>query len=258
MKIEQVALQLYTLREHLKTAEEIPKTLRRVREIGYQAVQMSGVGPVDLRDFAKMCADEGLTLCATHENAKLILDEPETIVDRLQQLNCGITAYPYPAGIEFTEEGVTDLIAKLRHAGEVLRDAGQILCYHNHNHEFRKLKGIPILERIYAELPPDVLGAELDTYWVQMGGGDVVEWMQKVAGRQPIVHLKDCGVTAENKTWFCEIGNGNLPWKRIIEAAEAGGTQWFAVEQDSCPGDPFDSVKQSFEYIAANLVSPSA
>jgi len=255
MKIEQVAVQLYTLRDFLKTPDEMLKTLKQVKQIGYQAVQMSGVGAVDPSEFAKMCAGEGLTLCATHENGAWILEKPEEVVAKLNALGCGITAYPFPAGIDFnSEESISGLISGLTRAGKVFADAGKVLCYHNHNHEFRKLNGKVILERIYEEIPAAVLGAELDTYWVQMGGADVVDWINKVAGRQPIIHLKDCGVRADNSTGFCEIGNGNLPWKQIIAAAEAGGTRWFAVEQDSCPGDPFDSVRQSFDYISANLV----
>jgi len=40
-----------------------------------------------------------------------------------------------------------------------------------------------------------------------------------------------------------------------IAAAKASGCEWFIVEQDSCPGDPFDSAKLSFDYIKANLVA---
>ena len=50
-----------------------------------------------------------------------------------------------------------------------------------------------------------------------------------------------------------EIGNGNLNWPSIIAAAERSGTEWFIVEQDTCTGDPFDSVRQSFEFIKRTL-----
>jgi sugar phosphate isomerase/epimerase len=67
--------------------------------------------------------------------------------------------------------------------------------------------------------------------------------------------MKDYTVNAENHPTFAEIGNGNLDWKRIIAAAEAAGCQWFCIEQDTCPGDPFDSLKQSFDYTKKNLCS---
>ncbi len=255
MKIEQVAIQLYTLRDFLKTPEDMLSTLKRVKEIGYHSVQVSGIGPIEPAEFAKMCAGEGLSICATHEDSALIREDPKQLVEKLQALGCSITAYPYPRDVDFGKaEDIDALIADLTAAGKVFAEAGMKLCYHNHALEFRKLDGKVIMERIYDETPADVLFAELDTYWVQMGGADVVDWMNRVAGRQPIVHLKDCGVNDQNQTGFCEIGNGNLPWKQIIAAADAGGCEWFAVEQDSCPADPFDSIAQSFRYISENLV----
>jgi len=50
------------------------------------------------------------------------------------------------------------------------------------------------------------------------------------------------------------VGSGNLNFKKIIAAAEKSGCKWFIVEQDTCPGDPVDSLAKSFEYIKANLV----
>ena len=47
MKLSQVALQLYTLRDYTKTPADIRHTLKKVRAIGYEAVQASGMGPID-------------------------------------------------------------------------------------------------------------------------------------------------------------------------------------------------------------------
>ena len=67
------------------------------------------------------------------------------------------------------------------------------------------------------------------------------------------MHLKDYAFTTSDKPTFAEIGAGNLDWKRIIAAAEKSGCRWFIVEQDTCPGDPFDSVAQSYRYISEHL-----
>lgn len=254
MKLDQVALQLYTLRDTLKTPREVATTLGRVREVGYRAVQVSGLGPIEAGELHTILDGEGLTLCATHESAEEILDAPERVVERLGALGCNLTAYPYPRGIDFgSEESVKDLIQKLGRAGEVLAQAGMTLCYHNHQHEFRRMGSTLILERIYAETDPRHLRGEIDTYWVQYGGGDPVAWCEKLSGRLPILHLKDYKVGANNQPAFAEVGNGNLDFRAIIAAAEGSGCQWFAVEQDTCEGDPFDSVKQSFDYIQAHL-----
>lgn len=250
MKLEQIAVQLYTLRDFCKTPDAIATSLEKVAAIGYKAVQASGLGPIAEEELVRLCSANGLSLCATHEGSDLILNEPEAIVTRLKKLNCKHTAYPYPGGIDFASiESVNGLINKLNKAGKVLADAGLTLSYHNHHHEFRKINGKIILEKIYAESDPRYLKAELDTYWVQFGGGDPVAWCAAMKGRLPLLHLKDYRINENNEPKFAEIGQGNLNWPAIIATAEASGCEWFIVEQDQTPGDPFDSLKISFDYL---------
>ena len=250
MKASQLAAQLYSVRDYLKTPADIATSLQKIRAIGYQAVQVSGMGPIPEADLVKLCRDNGLTICATHEPSDQILTNPQAIVDRLQKLNCRITAYPYPGGVKFDSvASVKELCRRLNAAGKVLHEAGQVLCYHNHHTEFQRVAGQPALEIIYAETDPQYLQGEPDTYWVQFGGGDPVAWCTRLKGRLPIIHLKDYMVQPDNKVTYTEIGNGNLDWKKIIAAADAAGCQWFAVEQDECPGDPFESLRQSCAYL---------
>jgi sugar phosphate isomerase/epimerase len=255
MKLSQVAAQLYTVRDQCQDAAALAATAKKIRAIGYTAVQLSGIGPIPDPEQVAIMQGEGLTICATHEPSQEILDEPGRVIDRLQRLGCKLTAYPYPAGIDFTDAAqVNTLVRKLDAAGAKLRAAGMQLGYHNHAIEFVKYQGAPVLEYIYAQTAPENLVGELDTFWIHYGGGDVVEWTRKLRGRQPFIHLKDYGFTKENKHTWCEIGAGTLPFARIIAEAEAGGCEWFIVEQDTCPGDPIESLRQSFDHIKAHLV----
>lgn len=259
MKLSQTALQLFTVRRHCQTAADLAVTARKIREIGYPAVQLSGVGPISDDEILAIFRGEGLAICATHEPGPTILDEPEVAIDRLQRLGVSLTAYPWPGDLDFSDPSQVDmLLRKLSRAAEKFRAAGLRLGYHNHAFEFhRPVPGGPnILERIYAEIPSELLVAELDTFWIQRGGGDVVDWVRRMRGRQPFIHLKDYKVNARGESGVAEIGAGNLPFDRIIAEAEAGGCEWFIVEQDSCPGDPFDSIRQSLEYIRARFTSP--
>jgi len=250
MKVNQLAAQLYSIRDFLKTPADIAASLKKIRAIGYQAIQVSGMGPIAEEELVKLCRDNGLTICATHEPSNKILNEPQAISARLKKLGCPITAYPYPSDINFgTLESIKDLCRRLNAAGKVLHDAGQILCYHNHQVEFQRLDGKPVMEIIYAETDPRYLQGEPDTYWIQYGGADPVEWCKQLKGRLPIVHLKDYMVKPDKSITYSEIGYGNLNWKKIIAACEATNCLWYAVEQDECPGDPFESLKKSFDYL---------
>jgi sugar phosphate isomerase/epimerase len=256
MKLSQVALQLYTLREHCRTAAELATTAKKVRAIGYAAVEIGGVGPIPEAEIVAIMKGEGLIICSTHEDGPTLLDHPEVAIERVHKLGAKFSAYPYPAGIAFDDPAqVSNLIRKLDRAGAKFRAAGLKLGYHNHAHEFyRPAGGATILERLYAETSPENLMAELDTYWVHRGGGDVVDWVTRLKGRLPTLHLKDYKVNPQGEPTFCEIGAGTLPFPRIIAEAEAGGCEWFIVEQDSTPGDPFVSIKQSFDYLQTAVI----
>ncbi len=257
MKLSQVALQLFTLRNHCRDAAEFAATMKRVRAMGYTAVQLSGVGPIPEREIVAITSGEGLTICATHEPGLKILDDPGAVIARLQALRCRNTAFPSTHGcFDLGQPGQLELLArKLDAAGAKLRAAGLVLGYHNHGTEFARIGGTTVFEYLLAHTSPENLVMEMDTFWVHYGGHNVVDWCRRLRGRIPFIHLKDYGVSLENKHEFREIGAGSLPFKEIIAEAERSGCEWFIVEQDQTPGDPFVSVQQSFDYIKARLVS---
>jgi len=46
-----------------------------------------------------------------------------------------------------------------------------------------------------------------------------------------------------------EVGEGNLHWPGIREACREANVEWYAVEQDICPGDPFESLAVSYRNL---------
>jgi len=248
MEKDRIAAQLYTLRDFLKTPADIAASLKKVKKIGFDAVQISGMGPIPEPELLKILDGEGLTCCATHESGKMIVEEPAKVVDRLRALKCKYTAYPYPHTPLKSEADYIKLAKDLDKAGSVLAAAGQLLTYHNHAIEFERFGKRNGLQIIYEESNPKYLQGEIDTYWVQHGGCDPVDWCKKLSGRLPLLHLKEFGIV-ENQIKMLEIGSGNLDWKAIVSAAKKSGAEWFIIEQDVCRIDPFDSLKMSLEYL---------
>jgi sugar phosphate isomerase/epimerase len=255
MKTAQIAVQCYTLREHLRTADDFAASMRRVRSIGYQALQISGVGPIPARDIRRMTDAEGLRVCATHEPALDILERPEAVVERLGTLGCTLTAYPMPHVALCSLADVQRLADGLNRAGAVLKAAGMVLAYHNHDLEFRKFDGQTLLEILFQRTDPALVQAELDTYWVQAGGADPVAWCEKMAGRLPLIHLKDYAVRDERGPRMAALGEGNLDLRRIVAAAERGGCRWFIVEQDQDFDDAFVAIERSFRFLNEQVAS---
>ena len=96
MKHSQLAAQLYTVRDYAKTTADFAGTMKKLKAIGYEAVQVSGIGPVPEDEIRRISEGEGLTICATHESGATIIDDVDSVIARLKAINCKYTAYPWP------------------------------------------------------------------------------------------------------------------------------------------------------------------
>ncbi len=61
-----LAAQLYTIRDHTKTTDDFASSMKKIREIGYTAVQVSAIGDISNDDVLRITDDNGLTICNTH------------------------------------------------------------------------------------------------------------------------------------------------------------------------------------------------
>lgn len=254
MKKSQLAAQLYTVRDFIQTGFDIAGSLEKIKKIGYDAVQVSAMGKIDESGLLKICDGLGLKIIATHDGSSTYFDDLDSEIAHMKALNCQCTAYPWPHILPLTHTGAVLYARRLNAIAEKMAAAGLELSYHNHDIEFKKLDGEFLLDIIYREAP--ALKAELDVFWVAAAAQDPVKWINKLSGRQSLIHLKDFGVGAKGGRQMRAIGDGNLDWKAIIPAAEAAGVKYFIVEQDDCNGaDPFDELARSFEYISRNFIS---
>ncbi len=248
MSTTRIAAQLYTLRDFLKTPEEIAATLKRVAAIGYRAVQLSGLGPIETTELKRILDGEGLAVCANHTYWAQLRDEPQKVLDEHAALECGFTALPIAPVDMRTGEGYATLAREASVAAQWFTERGLRIGYHNHSFEFEKFDGRTGLEILYTESDPRWFMAELDTYWVQHGGGDPVAWIRKLKGRLPFIHFKDM-VVVENQPVMAEVGEGNLNWPAILEACVKAGVEWYIIEQDTCRRDPFESLAISLRNV---------
>jgi len=256
MIIQNLAAQLYTVRSLCQTPAETASTLKKIQAIGFTSVEVAGICPIESSELKMMIDDTGLSICALHGAADEILHAQEKVIERMNVLQCEYAVYSYPAGFDLGKtEDVRRLVQELATAGAAFRAAGKTLCYHHHSLEFGRYELSTVLEYIMGTVDSADLSIELDTYWVQHGGGSPVDWCTQMKNRLPILHLKDYGCIAGTPTMM-EVGRGNLDWEKIIPAASASGCQWFVVEQDTCPGCPLDSLKISYEYISSDPIRP--
>lgn len=247
--LAKIGVQLYTIRNFMKTEEDIRASFARLKALGYDEVQTAGCA-IPYADFGSLAAQAGLTVVGTHDDFGRMKADPEEAMRNHRALgttNMGVGGMP--GGCFESLEQLRAFIADANRLAEAVYPHGFKFTYHNHSREFVRLGGKTVMDILVEELDPVRTSFVLDTYWVQHAGGDVRLWLEKLAGRIDILHLKDMAVRG-NDPMITEIGQGNLNWDGILRVAEETGVKHYVVEQDVCPGDPFESLRLSAEFLS--------
>jgi sugar phosphate isomerase/epimerase len=272
-----IAAQLYTLRAFTKTPANIAQTLKKVKQIGYDAVQASALGPINPRELARILQGEGLVCCATHTSFERMRDQLNAVIDEHHAINCQYPAIGSLPSNYRSRDGYHAFARDCSDVARKLRAAGLTFAYHNHSFELEKFDGKTAMDILIDESDPQTVTFEIDTYWIQHGGGDPAAWIRKLKGRSPLVHLKDMAVGQDltnppherysgepdpdyqkrldahhaARPIMAEVGEGNLNWPAILHACAEAGSIWYIVEQDTCQRDPFESLAISLRNLRA-------
>jgi len=251
--IEKLGAQLYTVREFCKTPEDIRKTFHKVRDIGYKCVQCSGIGLIDPHELNEISMETSLPVVCTHIPYPRLVNELDKVIEEHKIYGCDyIGLGSMPPEYREDADSVRQFIKEFNKIGDKVSAAGLRLGYHNHSFEFIKLGGKRFFDMLIEETDPKKISFIIDTYWVQHGGGDVCDWLYGLKDRVFMLHLKDMGRNEEGP-FITEVLEGNMNFEGIVKAAEEIGVEYYLVEQDTCPGDPFDSLKISFDNLRREL-----
>lgn len=263
-----IGLQLYTVRDAMQS--DPSATLARVSKLGYNSVEgatYTGTQKfygMEAAEFSRLLKRNGLIMPSSHYrlgdekmNGEMpkgtIMQDWGKAVDDAAMV--GIK-YMVCAYLSEAERGGTDrykhIAEQFNKAGETCKKSGIQLCYHNHDFEFKKEDGKFMYEVLLENTDKNLVKMEMDLYWVNKAGQDPIALINQHPGRFPLWHVKDMDKTPEHS--FTEVGNGSIDFKKIFKYADKAGLQYFFVEQDKTPGDPFNSITQSISYIKKNLV----
>jgi sugar phosphate isomerase/epimerase len=258
------------------------ETLRKVSEIGYNAVEISQIPmtPENVAELDRSRTELGMDIAALSVAMETPKGRPgdslaehfDKIVEDAKRLDSKLLRIGMLPFSAMTSIGaVVDFAKQANDYAERLQEQGLGLYYHNHHIEFAKFDGKYMLD-IIAENSP-AMGMEIDVHWVQRGGLDPVRTLEKYAGRTAMVHLKDYRIGTlpeeafglldsgdimgfmtefKNVVQFAEVGEGNLDFASIIPAAQAAGAEYLLVEQDELYGRTvWEALQTSYDNLIA-------
>lgn len=245
-----ISAQLYTVRKLLqsKSKSVIEKVLASIKSMGYEGVQLSGIGEVDQRLaslYAEVCQKLDLKIVATHFSLEALESQLDEIIEYHKMWQCQyIGVGSMPKNLR-NEKRLDEFIQRMDSIAEKLKPHNMKLIYHNHKFEFEKVDNETWMTQLLKGL--QVAEFEIDTFWLQYGGVQPTKWIRKVAGKMDVIHLKDYKIV-DDQVMFAALGEGNLDFQEIIQVAMETGVKHFIVEQDESE-DPLKSLSLSINYL---------
>ncbi|MBO4353331.1 MAG: sugar phosphate isomerase/epimerase [Clostridia bacterium] len=246
-------LNLYSVRNLIQSEDGLLKTTLALKDMGYRYLQYSGA-PFDHAAIKRVSEKTGVPFVLTHVPMDRIVGDTEKLMEEHAAFGCrNIGLGAMPAKIIADEAALKETVEKLERAGETMAKNGFKFFYHNHHMEFFRHGGETVLDYIIRTAPH--INFTLDTYWVQYGGGDLYDVIEKLDGRIGCVHLKDYKIvrTGDNSfaPQFAPVGDGNIDFIKVVALMKKKGTEYFFVEQDNAAetDDPLGQVGRSAEYI---------
>ena len=262
-----IALQLYSVDADMNS--DFEGTLKKVKELGYDGIEFAGLFGHSAAEVREMCEKIGLIPISAHVPYHEF-EQGEDVYKTYSEIGCKYIVIP---GVAHECHGggkaQAEFYDSVKRFGELANRNGMRLCYHNHDFEFKKTNGEYSLDRLYRNVPKELLLTQLDTCWINVGGENPADYIRKYSGRAETVHLKDfTGSKSENmyallgdgkdknevakgSFEFRPLGMGVQDFPAILKASKDAGASWLIVEQDkpSLGKTPLECAKISIDYL---------
>ena len=243
-RIERIGVQLYTIRGAI--TKDLDGSLAKVAAIGYQEVELAGYRSHTMSEFKAALDRNGLSAPSTHIAMERVRDELPQVLNEAHMLGHHYVICPNIIDEKAGLDGYREAADVLNHAGEIAKQSGIRIGYHNHETELAPISGVRPYDVLLDRTDPALVAMEMDIYWLVKGGGDPLAYFKKYPGRFKMVHVKDMdGTPARGMT---DVGKGIIDWKGIFAQSGEAGIEHYFVEHDSA-SDPFASITASYGYL---------
>lgn len=249
---QEIALQLYSLREQMK--DDAKETHLLLPQWGIKYIEGGSTYDMPLEEYKDFLAAHDLSIISVGADYQQLKDNPQEVIEQAKAFGAKYATcfwIPHPSK-NFSFKEAKEAVEIFNRAGKILRDAGITLAYHPHGYEF-----IPHGEGVlfdYIIENAENYDFNMDVYWVRMGGGDPLALMKQYPDKFPLLHLKDRKTgtpgnpfgTGDVETNVV-LGTGDIDIKGIILEAEKIGTKYLVIEDESSRS--VEQIPQSIAYI---------
>lgn len=162
--------------------------IKAAGEMGYSGVEFArGYEEIPVEDVQKALDEAGVKAVSAH----VAFNFMEQDLPYLAKLGVKYVACPMAAfnTIEEAKETAEDL----NRFGQIAKQYGITIGYHNHTGEFYQVDGKYLMDVLMENTDPETVAFEIDCGWTSAAGIDPVAYIQQHAGRIAAIHIKENG-----------------------------------------------------------------
>jgi sugar phosphate isomerase/epimerase len=234
-----VGLELYSLRDDMK--RDVPGTLERVRQMGFDHVEVPSLYGLSTAEFRQALDKAGLKATAFVAPYDDLKNNLAAVQRNLETLGARWALLPWIAHADKFERADADLAAKdMNTWSNALNSAGYKFAYHVHGYEFQPAAEGTLLDVMAQAADAETVKFQLDTFWIVWPGQDCVALMRHFPMRFRLLHLKDMRkcvtgdltghAPVENSV---VVGDGVVPWKQVLDEAHEQHVEDYFIEDES-------------------------
>ena len=247
-KLKMRGIDCIEISQHIQFNQDtIPEILQAVEDFDMEICAMSG-------RYDGIFPHKGLP---PHQGIKLksysLEADYKELVEYMKKFKCRYLRFAgFPCEHLVDEQVMRQYMQGLAEIVKRYRQAGIVVCAHNHTGEFMRLGGRTLYDWSL-ELVPDLM-YEVDVLNAQKSGVNPAELIRKVGKRAVLTHLQDIRVKPAvvgetgggRELQPVGVGDGNLDYAAICAAAVEAGTQYLILEQGAFYGeDPYGCIERS-------------
>lgn len=249
-----MAIQLYTLRDYIKNADDFDKTLARLSAMGVTDVQISAIGDIPADVQKEIIEKNNMKICVTHKSFDWLKEDTQAVIDHHKTIGCdaiGIGSAPQES--RGNSRNVRQFIEEAQEIGKKFKENGMTFNYHNHSFEFNKLDdyNASMMDLLLNETDPELFHFIPDVAWIHYADKNPVDVLKKMKGRVKVLHFKDYIIDENGYRKFVSLGKGVVNLKECYDIACELEIPYIAFEQDCdwVDDDPFKAVEESWAFM---------
>ncbi|MBR5528694.1 MAG: sugar phosphate isomerase/epimerase [Clostridia bacterium] len=251
-----LGLQLFSLIDIMNKPDGLRTVMKIAADAGYEGVEFAGFYGLSADEVVEELKKNNLVTAGIHlgwdnMNRENLISNPADVIGTAKKLGAHSVTFASYGGK--TKEEWLAFAKEINEFGKMFADAGILLGYHNHRHEFQKFDDQYIIDILLENCDPKNVFWELDPRHIVIAGVDPVEFAAKYSGRVPVLHMRDIEkLTGPDTADDTAVGSGIVDIPGVVKAS--GAHDWLVVEEG--PGsNNLEHIKMSADYIKKTFLA---